>query len=161
MVRDFNQLNQYIDILNYSCYHTRANKLRTSIRKLIQKDGKELKISYKINRQTDGEEIEKTIKLDTYLTAKEKYYESVELKKENPNEDLDFLSVRTNGRTVYKYNRYCVICGSTDRIQSRHLRHVRVGKTIGFTQVMNQLNRKTIVVCKACHMKIHKNNTTE
>ena len=36
-----------------------------------------------------------------------------------------------------------------------HVKHIRKGKTEGFTQIMKQLNRKQIPVCLSCHAKIH------
>jgi hypothetical protein len=36
-----------------------------------------------------------------------------------------------------------------------HVRHVRKGEITGFLQIMNQLNRKQIPCCKACHNNIH------
>ena len=36
-----------------------------------------------------------------------------------------------------------------------HVKHIRKGKTEGFTQIMRQLNRKQIPVCLSCHTKIH------
>jgi len=36
-----------------------------------------------------------------------------------------------------------------------HVKHIRKGEVKGFTQIMKQLNRKQIPVCRPCHMKIH------
>lgn len=36
-----------------------------------------------------------------------------------------------------------------------HVKHIKKGKTKGFTQMMKQLNRKQVPVCWTCHVKIH------
>jgi predicted HNH restriction endonuclease len=36
-----------------------------------------------------------------------------------------------------------------------HVRHLKKEKAKGFNQIMKQLNRKQIPVCRNCHMKIH------
>ena len=65
--------------------------------------------------------------------------------------DINFV----NWRTSYKLNSHCSICGATEDIQSHHIRHIKKGKVIGFAQILKQLNRRQITVCKNCHVKIH------
>lgn len=67
----------------------------------------------------------------------------------NPN----LLNPRVNWRSAYKLTRECNICGSTQDVQSHHIKHVRKGKITGFAQVLNQLNRRQIVCCAECHKK--------
>lgn len=149
------ELNEIIYILTYSCYHTLANKFRISIRKLIKKHGKKMKTKI-INKETG--KIIKTRELIDYISL----YNKIEDKynKEKVNElckDQDPLQIRNiNWRTPYKMDRYCVICGSDKQVESHHVRHVRKGNVIGFTKIMSNLNRKTIMCCKVCHQKIHK-----
>jgi nicotine oxidoreductase len=61
-----------------------------------------------------------------------------------------------NWRTAYKMTKCCSICGSTTNVENHHIQHIKKGKVIGFQQVLKQLNRKQIQVCKQCHLKIHK-----
>lgn len=70
----------------------------------------------------------------------------------------DFMNVRVNWRTVYKLTKHCCVCGSKHRVQMHHIKHVKKMGSIlkGFSQIVASLNRKQIVVCKACHRKIHK-----
>jgi len=61
-----------------------------------------------------------------------------------------------NWRTQRKLTSHCSICGSTQQIEMHHIRHIKKGKVIGFAQVLKQLNRRQIPVCKCCHQKIHR-----
>ncbi|MFI0451840.1 hypothetical protein [Actinomadura sp. 6N118] len=60
-------------------------------------------------------------------------------------------------RTKSSLGRICCVCGSTDRVQMHHVRHIRKmgNKVTGFTRTMAALNRKQIPVCHGCHVKIH------
>ena len=42
-----------------------------------------------------------------------------------------------------------------------HVKHIRKGEVKGFTQIMKQLNRKQIPVCRPCIMNINSVNMTE
>jgi group II intron reverse transcriptase/maturase len=61
-------------------------------------------------------------------------------------------------RTKSNLGRVCAICGSQNRVQMHHVRHIRkVGeKVVGFTKLMAKLNRKQIPACEPCHHRIHK-----
>ena len=56
-----------------------------------------------------------------------------------------------------KLGMHCAICGSNDRVQMHHIKHVRkMGQNVqGFSKVMAQINRKQVPVCHECHGKIH------
>lgn len=59
------------------------------------------------------------------------------------NKAIDEISnVTVNWRTKYKLSQYCAICGSPNQIQYHHVKHVKIGKTEGFLQILKQLNRK-------------------
>ena len=51
----------------------------------------------------------------------------------------------------------CCICGSTDRIQMHHVKHIkrRGVKYVGFDKLMGRINRKQIPVCHKFHVSIH------
>jgi nicotine oxidoreductase len=51
----------------------------------------------------------------------------------------------------------CWICGATENIEIHHVKHIRKSnnKVTGFTKIMSRLNRKQILVCPSCHIKIH------
>lgn len=100
----------------------------------------------------------KTITLLDYKGCLEIYKELKESKALKRKPDIyDFLQVRINWRTVYKLHKYCVICGSSRKLQMHHNRHIRDSglKDSGFKQVLSNLNRKQICVCESCHRKIH------
>ena len=72
----------------------------------------------------------------------------------------DFLSLKVNLRTAFKYTRYCCICGSnhskSNPIQSHHVRQIKKGINTRFVnEVMRVLNKKQLVCCKVCHNRIH------
>lgn len=162
-------------LLKYSCAHTLAQKYRTSIRAIFKKFGKDLKISYieKISTRDDkGLEVvtenKKTIALFNWkdcLDIIRKCLISTRTKQKNKPKDSiaiinkavdEICNVKVNWRTLYKLTKYCAICGCTQQIEYHHVKHIRKGKVTGFLQLMNQLNRKQIPVCKECHKKIHK-----
>ena len=64
---------------------------------------------------------------------------------------------RINARTKSKLGCHCSICGSCEKVEMHHVRHIRkMGQKLdGFTQIMAQLNRKQLPVCHECHWKIH------
>lgn len=70
-------------------------------------------------------------------------------------ENVDKLNAHVSLRSRSKLEEDCCICGETKGVVMHHVRHVRKGKTTGFTRVMSSLNRKQIPVCGRCHEKIH------
>lgn len=65
-----------------------------------------------------------------------------------------------NKRTMAIFDLPCSICGSTENIEMRHVKHVRkvkysdIKKDKTWQQVMGLRNRKQIPVCRSCHMTI-------
>jgi rubrerythrin len=47
------------------------------------------------------------------------------------------------------------LCGEEKNVEMHHVRHIREREVEGFTQIMQQMNRKQIPVCRECHTKIH------
>lgn len=161
-------LNYLVYLLRFSCSRTIARKLQITIKALVSKYGKEFVFKYSIKNKTDPD---KSVYLTKRLLSWKDCLEilnarirAIREKRKKRNllsipaaleQSVDNISnVKVNWRTSYKLSKHCCICGSTDQVQYHHVKHVRKGKTIGFTQVMNQLNRKQIPVCKACHLKI-------
>jgi retron-type reverse transcriptase len=162
-------------LLSYSCLHTLANKYNTTLRNIIKKYGKaptittqtKITILNKDNTHTK-KTLEKTTKLIDYKTSKDIIFsarDKLRLNKRKkaqltPDELIDknleqLSTVKVGWRTKAKLDNYCPICGSTENIEMHHVKHVRIGKTTGFLQIMNQLNRKQMPCCKECHKKIH------
>jgi predicted restriction endonuclease len=81
----------------------------------------------------------------------------------NRNDDLliqgDFeTNVKTYFRTAFKLSGRCAICGSTDKVEMHHERHIRgynVKQQQGFLAIMGALNRKQIPLCKHHHVCVH------
>lgn len=155
-------LSRYLYILQYSCLKTLAQKFKTTIAKIIKKYGGKMPITAtRLNTRktynTKGELLnsKQSIQKQTLL-----HYYSVmrifERKKAKPKQIDDVLNPRVNWRSAYKLNRECCICGSTEKVESHHVKHIRKGKVEGFLQVLNQLNRRQIVCCFNCHRRIHK-----
>jgi hypothetical protein len=75
---------------------------------------------------------------------------------------IDFLRLhKNNWRTKFKLTSMCTICGSTEKLEMHHIRHLKNSNTKqktykGFDQLVASLGRKQICVCRFCHEKIHK-----
>lgn len=172
-----NDIFQLHYLLTYSCAHTIANKLNCSIRNIFSKYGKSISVSYteqvqlrdKKTRDIVMTERQKRVQLLSWDQVKQiirKRIDQAKAKSRN-NEPCtpsflinrtinDIANVKVNWRTKYKLTKYCAICGSTEKIEYHHVKHIKVGKAEGFLQIMKQLNRKQIPCCKECHIKIHK-----
>ena len=61
---------------------------------------------------------------------------------------------KINWRTSKNLNAFCCICGTYENIEWHHVRAIRKGKVTGFTQVMNQLHRKQMPLCKKHHLEV-------
>lgn len=163
--------------LKYSCAHTMANKLKISIRSIFYKFGKDISVNWtnkiqrtqKKNSQIIISETPTITKLltweDTKDIIKKRLMNKISNSKQNLpitpefliNKSIDNITnIKVNWRTKYKLSKYCSICGSTDKIEYHHIKHVKIEKAEGFLQIMKQLNRKQIPCCKECHIKIHK-----
>ena len=169
VIKYTSELNFIIYLLQYSCLHTLANKLNTTISKVIKKFGKypivkwvpeietkdihgQLMRTYGTEQSTkllswkDVQAIIFKIKTKKQKIIQPGYYTPLER----------ICQIKCNWRTRFKLTSHCAICGSTDNINYHHVRHIRVGKVEGFLQVMKQLNRKQIPCCSSCHKKIHR-----
>jgi hypothetical protein len=58
-------------------------------------------------------------------------------------------------RTRFKLSTCCAVCGSTDKIENHHIRKLDRKHTKGFGQLLSQLSRKQIPLCRACHNNVH------
>lgn len=66
---------------------------------------------------------------------------------------------KINWRTTFKLTMFCNICGSTEKLETHHIRKIKgptIDKDDTFTQtIMKNLNRKQLVLCHNCHLKVH------
>lgn len=159
--RDFTRIAY---ILQYSCYGTIAKKLNSSIFKIFNKYGKppifnvnvNTKLKENVNRNEEiNIQTTKAYKLLTYLELKELALE-INKKKIVVESDIFNPLQRVNWRTYKNLNAYCLICGTRDKVEWHHVNHIRKGKVTGFQQVMNQLNRKQVPLCKKHHLEVEK-----
>lgn len=144
-VENRNQLSRIVWILQFSAAYTLARKNNIDPKKVWKKYGNPITI--KFHRKGEEKRIElrkpKTLKRD--LTFHLGTYH-----------DFDPLSVSSYSvRSNHIWDQPCIICKSEIDIEIHHVKHIRVGKTEGFTQIMRNLNRKQIPVCKKCHHEIH------
>jgi hypothetical protein len=51
----------------------------------------------------------------------------------------------------------CEICGSRQHVEVHHIRAMKdvSSSKAGWQQLMSAMRRKTLVVCRTCHTKIH------
>jgi len=56
----------------------------------------------------------------------------------------------------------CANCGSTDRIEMHHLKHLKTmnSKLDSFGRMMARINRKQVPLCRPCHEKVHNGTHT-
>lgn len=78
----------------------------------------------------------------------------------DPNPAIDNLRITRSTRTQLVDRLLateCEICGSTQQIEVHHIRAMKdvQGRTTGWAQLMAAMRRKTLVVCRQCHTKIH------
>jgi retron-type reverse transcriptase len=157
-------INWFIYVHEFSCYKTLCQKHRTTIRKILRKLGKPLTVTI----TKDGKK--KSISLLTTRTYWERLEPTVRLiqtnlakKYENRNEELliqgDFkANAKSYFRTAFKLSGRCAVCGSKDKVEMHHERHIRgynVKQQQGFLAIMGALNRKQIPLCRHHHMCVH------
>jgi hypothetical protein len=144
---------------------TIAKKLSTKISKIRQKYGKPLTIN--ITQTQTGNKITpktttQTITLLDYMTAKTLATEMTNrLTTQNKANSITFDNLfspmnKINWRTLRNLSSVCCICGSSENVEMHHIHQIRKGKVEGFAQVMKQLNRKTVPLCKEHHIAVEK-----
>lgn len=149
LANNCSSLNSFKYIMEYSMYKTFAWKYRTSVRKLCKKYKKDgvFTISF-----TDSKGRNKQATL--YNKGFKKRTPNVESKYDNiPNVAF---SLSYTSLTERLKERKCELCGATDDVEMHHIRKLKdlKGKAV-WQKVMIARQRKTIAVCRPCHMKIH------
>ena len=158
-------LNRIFYIYKFSCLGTFAKKYKSKITKITKKYGDPLSInvSETITKKDKISTIEKRYTLLNYAYMKEKleykkFYFKTYRESSIPGANSDiFMPLRTiNWRTYKNLENVCVICGTDQNVEQHHVRHIRKGKVTGFAQVMNQLNRRMVPLCKTHHWEVEK-----
>jgi hypothetical protein len=144
MVENKNLLTHFIWIMKFSLVFTLARKWNCSPAKVWKKLGKHITLT--VHFKSDNKK--KTIK---FYQPKSLARNRTMLTDGYENRD-PFVVKYYQVRSHHVWDSSCIICSSEENIEMHHVRHIKVK---GFTQVMKQLNRKQIPVCKRCHVKIH------
>jgi hypothetical protein len=156
LASNFNSLNYFSYLMEYSCLKTLANKSKSNIGKIKEKykDGKG---KWGIPYKTKGGS-------KRYYLAK---FSDCRNSK-NPNdiipiaENVSRLSVTTFEKRLVA--RECELCGTTES-KAYELHHVNKVKNLKgklyWEKVMIAKRRKTLVVCLDCHAEIHNQNSSK
>jgi hypothetical protein len=143
----FHQICDFL--LRHSCAKTLARKMKPKTRSgAFKKFGKKLGVTMKTPKG------ERTYALDIPETFKKT--RKFQIGKYDYKDPFGVLEYRLESQS--NLDEICAVCGSEDRVEMHHVRHLRKGGVTetGFTTLMSKLNRKQIPVCKPCHLKIHK-----
>lgn len=143
-VENRNLLQRIVWILRFSACFTLSRKWNISPTKVFKKLGSQLTIK--------GEKNEVVISLDIPVSLAR-----------TPNRFMISSDAKFDPYKVKLYDvrsqsvldKPCLLCGTVEKVEMHHVKHIRKGPVKGFTQVMAQLNRKQIPVCRSCHKLIH------
>lgn len=151
LAANFNKLNYFVYLMQYSCYATLAGKYNSSTKKVIAKykDGKDWVIKYKGSKGTSREK--RLVQLKDYTNKTKVDFEDTIVSHK--------WSVHTNASIRARLQAgVCELCGSkgNSAFEVHHVPKVKdlAGNTL-WEQVMIQKRRKTLVVCEDCHKAIH------
>ncbi len=151
LASNFNKLSYFAYLMEYSCLKTLADKFRSKISKIITK--------YNDGQGKWG------IPYETKTKKKRMYFAKYQDCKKKTSKCEDTIS---NQAIMFKHSRstfeerlkakVCELCGRTDA-EHYEIHHVHKVKDLkgkeAWEQNMIAKRRKTIVVCKECHNKIH------
>lgn len=143
-VENRNLLQRIIWILRFSACFTLARKWNISPAKVFKKLGSKLTIKDERNKALTSLDIPPSLARtpNRFMIASEVKFDPFKVK---------LFDVRSQS----VLDKPCRICGTVEKVEMHHVKHIRKGTTKGFTQVMAQLNRKQIPVCRSCHKLIH------
>lgn len=149
LANNCSNLNSFKYIMEYSMYKTFAWKYRTSVKKLCKKYKKDgvFTISFTDSKGKSKQAV-------FYNKGFKKRDSNVESKYDNlPNVAFTLSYTSLSERLKA---RKCELCGATEDVEMHHIRKLKdlKGKTV-WQKVMIARQRKTIAVCRPCHMKIH------
>lgn len=150
-------------VFKFSCLDTFAKRFNSKITKITQKYGDPLTINI-VEQQTiknsKTTEISKSFILLTYKKYRELYsYTKFNFKKPQvdyvPNDDVFEPMNTINWRTRRNLTNVCAVCGTDENVEMHHIKHIRKGEVTGFSQVLKQLNRTMIPLCRTHHREVH------
>jgi group II intron reverse transcriptase/maturase len=144
-VENRNQFSYILWLLKFSAVFTLSRKLNLSPKQIWKKYGNPVTIYYISKDEQRSIKLfnPNTLSRDRTLKLGNFY-------------NFDQLSVKFYAvRSHHIWDEDCIICGNINNVEMHHVKHIRKGEVKGFTQIMKQLNKKQIPVCRPCHMKIH------
>ncbi len=150
MASNFNRLDYFSFLMEYSCLRTLANKHKSSVKKIKEryKDGKG---GWCIPYET--KQGEKVCYFAKYMDCKK----TIHFTDEFPHLTTIHLSSRTSFESRLAAKQ-CELCGSVEaeHYEVHHVNKVKnlIGKE-AWERRMIAKNRKTMVLCRECHHKIH------
>lgn len=148
------KLHKFRYIMEYSFYRTMACKYRTSVRKIIAKFriNKDIGIKYQDNK--GNEKVRMLWKGSLAKDLRPLGAEADTIHKPKSILKRPKLADRLNS------NR-CEWCGKhTKKLEVHQVRTLKeLDEKEDWARFMKKINRKTLVVCKDCHSKIHKKQT--
>lgn len=159
LASNYNKLQYFEYLMEYSCLKTIAGKHKTTARKIIKK--------YKTYTDKKSKSKKWSIPYETKKgTQRRTFAKFMDCKKTKYVEDKikDFAVIHASTRTTLDDRlkaRECELCGKTDvPLEIHHVNKVKNLKGKEFWEIMMiAKRRKTMAVCKKCHMKIHYPNT--
>ena len=157
MASNFSRLDYFEYLMEYSCLKTLAAKFKSKIGKIKER--------YKDGHGNWG------IPYETKAGSKRMYFASYQDSKKKAIKYEDKISnpdiVFSNSRNSFEEHlkaKVCELCGRTDA-EKYDIHHVHKVKDLkgksNWERNMIAKRRKTIVVCKECHNKIHRYNVNK
>ncbi|WP_420975145.1 group II intron reverse transcriptase/maturase [Bacillus thuringiensis] len=147
-VDNFAKIGRIQYILKFSLAKTLAKKYRISVSKVFKRFGKNITFRTK---STNGKTYVVSFYNNHDWTRQPSAFQTRDTKPE-------LLKVMGNMRVRSKLGNPCAICNAKQDIEMHHIRHIRRNKKTrnSFNDVLSEINRKQIPVCKECHKKIHR-----
>jgi group II intron reverse transcriptase/maturase len=141
LAENVGRLNHARYVLQYSLAKTLARKERSSVAKVFHKYGKHITFT-----KPNGRVV-------CFFNAP-----LTQVKKAKTKVEVDTVPTWGPRRTQTRLWDSCAICGSLERVEMHHVRHIRKrGEAVrGFSLYLAAINRKQLPVCHACHRDIHR-----
>lgn len=141
-------LNKFYYVMKYSMFKTLAAKYNTSMKKAMKKyqsDGR-----YSACYERNGKVYRTYLYDDGFRRDKTALWDMDELPRTSPRMNSNEIATRLRSRR-------CEWCGNTDTdVEVHHVKKLSElkGEKL-WEQVMLKKKRKTLVLCKECHQKLH------
>lgn len=138
-------------VMNQSLCKTLAEKYKTTVRKIAKQfryEGKAVGLGYVTERE-GKKPLHATF--GTHAMKRQPF---------STKSDIDQKRIAYRPRTQLvdrMLANQCEICGAKQHIEVHHIRAMKdvAGNKTGWQQLMSAMRRKTLVVCRPCHNKIH------